>query len=123
MDAARPFIGKTVYIARKHAILPSGMHFVQDLLGATVSHADTGELFGKIKAITKPCYHNVYEIEKPNGKLALFPAVEPFLVSVDVENASILVRPIPGMFDDEEKLQKKAKPKKYGKKVDKNDLH
>lgn len=116
IEAARPYIGKTVYIARTDARLPTGMHFVQDLLGAAVADADSGQAYGTIRAITRPGRHDVYEVEKPNGAIALFPAVEPFLVHVDAENAVILVRPIPGMFDEEEKPtpKQKLRPKKGG---------
>lgn len=103
VEAARPFIGKTVYIARADAHLPAGTHFVQDLLGASVRDADTGELYGTIETITHPGRHDVYEIEQPGGEISLFPAVEPFLVQTDTENGLVLVRPIPGMFGESAK--------------------
>ncbi len=101
IEAARPFIGKTVYIARADAHLPEGMHFVQDLLGAAVVDADNGTAYGVIRAVTRPGRHDVYEIEQPGGGTALFPAVEPFLVNTDPQSATVLVRPIPGMFGEE----------------------
>lgn len=100
IEAARPFIGKTVYIARADTALPEGMHFVQDLLGAAVTDADSGEVYGTIAAITRPGRHDVYEVARPDGTTSLFPAVAPFLVSSDAEGGAVLVRPIPGMFDE-----------------------
>lgn len=98
IEAARPYIGKTVYIARADARLPEGSYFVQDLLGATVRDADTGEDYGTIAAITRPGRHDVYEISRPSGEKVLFPAAGPFMVRTDVEAGLVLIRPIEGMF-------------------------
>lgn len=100
VEQARQYIGKTIYISRKDANLPEGYFFVQDLLGALVKDAQTGEEYGKIKNITRPANHDVYEIERPNGSVALFPAVPSFLESTDIENGVVLINPIAGMFDD-----------------------
>lgn len=101
IEDARVYIGKTVYINRDEVDLPEGRHFVQDLLGAQVVDADTGEVYGTVAAITRPGRHDVYEIKTPKGTVALFPAAEPFMDKIDTENGVITVRPIPGMFDGE----------------------
>ncbi|MDL2293921.1 ribosome maturation factor RimM [Ruminococcaceae bacterium OttesenSCG-928-D13] len=98
IEAARPYIGKTVYLARADAALEDGAHFVQDLLGATVRDAATGVDYGTIKAITHPGRHDVYEIETPGGETHLFPAAPPFMERIDVENGLVLIKPIEGMF-------------------------
>ncbi len=103
IEAARPFIGKTVYIARADAHLPAGTHFVQDLLGAAVVDADNGTAYGLIRGVTRPGRHDVYEIEQPSGEIALFPATEPFLVKTDPKAGVVLVRPIPGIFGESAK--------------------
>ncbi|MDL2214542.1 ribosome maturation factor RimM [Clostridia bacterium OttesenSCG-928-O13] len=114
IEAARPYIGKTVYIARADAHLPEGRHFVQDLLGAQVVDADTGQVYGTISAITHPGRHEVYEVARPNGGTALFPATEPFLVAAFPEEGRVLVRPIPGMFDEETAPPKTRRRKNKG---------
>lgn len=103
IEAARPYIGRTVYIARADANLPEGVHFVQDLLGAAVRDAATGEDYGTIAAITHPGRHDVYEITRPDGGTALFPAAPPFIERIDAENGLVLVKPIPGMFGEGDK--------------------
>ena len=107
IEAARPYIGKTVYISRGDAELGEGQYFVQDLLGAAVVDADTGEEYGAISAITCPGRHDVYEVQRPNGGISLFPAAPAFVVSTDAEAGRVLVRPIPGMFDEETTLHSK----------------
>lgn len=101
IEQARPYIGKTVYIARADAQLEEGRIFVQDLLGASVIDADTGRVYGAITAITHPGHHDVYEVQNEAGELFLFPAVAEFVQTIDVEKGCIAVRPIPGMFGDE----------------------
>lgn len=109
---ARPYIGRTVYINRADAPLPPGRHFVQDLLGAFIEDADSGEVYGTLQAITHPGRHDVYEVLRPGGGSSLFPATAPFLVSIDAEAGHILVRPIPGMFDEETKPAPPKKPRR-----------
>lgn len=100
IEAARPYIGKTVYIARADVQLPEGRFFVQDLLGARVVDDDTGEDYGTVSAVTRPGRHDVYEVTRPEGGISLFPAVAPFLRGQDLEEGLVRVAPIEGMFDD-----------------------
>lgn len=111
IEQARPFIGKTVYIARRDIALPAGRVFVQDLLGAAVKDAETGQEYGLITNITHPGRHDVYEITAAGGQVYLFPAVEAFLGEVNPEKGLVLVRPIAGMFDGGEEPAQSAAPK------------
>lgn len=115
IEAARPLIGKVVYIKRADAKLPPGRFFVQDLLGAVVLDDETGVSYGTLRAITHPGRHDVYEIHGPNGQVWYFPAVAPFLASVDVEAGVVRVRPIEGMFEEEEQKAPKPNRKRGGK--------
>ncbi len=102
IEQARAYIGKTAYISRADVNLPSGTYFVQDLLGASVVNADTNQLYGTIAAITHPGRHDVYEVALAGGGSALFPAAEPFMEGIDIENGVVLIRPIEGMFPSQE---------------------
>lgn len=107
IEAARPFIGKTVYIARADARLEPGRFFVQDILGAEVLNDETGESYGHIHAVTRPGRHDVYEIHAPGGQVWFFPAAGPFVASIDLDAGAVRVRPIEGMFDAGEKAGEK----------------
>lgn len=102
IEQARAYIGKTTWISRQEADLPAGRWFVQDIIGACVKDADTGEEYGCISSVTHPGSHDVFEIKRPDGSISLFPAVEPFLCELDVDGEQVKVRPIPGMFDGED---------------------
>ena len=102
METARRLVGRTLWMARADVTLPEGRFFVQDMLGAEVKDADTGHIYGRIANITRPGRHDVYEIELPGGGTALFPAAAEFVESIDVKNAVVTVRPITGMFPEED---------------------
>lgn len=102
MDAARALVGQVFYIDRADAKLPKGHYFQVDLLGCEVVDADSDRVYGTIRAVNHPGAQDIYTIDCPDNTTALFPAVKPFLVKVDVENRKVLVRPIPGMFSDAE---------------------
>ncbi len=106
IEQARPFVGKTVYIARADAHLAPGRFFVQDILGAQVVDDATSRAYGTIAAVTHPGRHDVYEIHGPEGQVWYFPAVQPFLASVDLDAGQVRVRPIEGMFEQEAPKQK-----------------
>lgn len=112
IEQARPYIGRTVYISRADVQLPEGRFFVQDLLGARVVDAHTGEDYGKILSVSHPGRHDVYEIEHPDGKRSLFPAVEPYLVELDVEGGVVKIAPIEGMLDGSAPLPKSPDKKR-----------
>lgn len=107
VEAAHSYIGKTVYINRREAKLAPGEYFVQDLIGMRLCDADSGQEYGVITNVTRPARQDIYEVAMPNQGVALFPAVEPFLVRTEVETRTIFVRPIPGMFDEVQPPAKK----------------
>ncbi len=116
VEEARCLIGKTIYIAREDAGLEDGRYFVQDILGARVEHADTSHCYGYIEEVTHPGRHDVWRVKDGESEY-WFPAVEPFLVELDIEKEVAFVRPIEGMFEAE--VPKKKKPhKKAGKRTD-----
>lgn len=102
VDAARALVGTVLYIDRADANLPKGHYFQVDLLGCKLVDADNGTVYGEIEAVNRPTSQDIYTVKQPDGTTALFPAVKPFLVSVEVEQGEVLVRPIEGMFSPAE---------------------
>ena len=102
MDAARRLVGRTVWAARADLQLEPGRYFVQDILGCEVRNADTGRVYGRVVKVDHPAANDVYTIEDAQGKQFLFPAVAEFLDTLCPEGQYILVRPIHGMFEEQE---------------------
>lgn len=102
MDSARALVGTVFYISRAEAKLPQGHYFKADLLGCKLVDHATGAVYGLIESVDKPAAQDIYTVRQPNNSIVLFPAVEPFLHEVDIENGQVLVSPISGMFSEAE---------------------
>ena len=90
-----------IYIDRNDVELPEGRYFISDLIGCTVTDADTDSILGKITDVSATGANDVWHITK-DDKEYLVPAIDDVIVSVDVENEQIIIRPIKGIFDDED---------------------
>ena len=96
--SANALRGKEVFAKREDLPLAPGAHFVVDLLGLPVKHADSGEVLGSILQVETRAGRELYTVKTPKGVYYL-PAVKEFVVWVDPDEG-IFVRPIPGLLDD-----------------------
>ena len=99
MDQAQSMRDTVLYAAREDIPLDEGAYFIADLIGLDVVDADSKCKYGKIKEVINRGASDIYVITTNKGEV-LFPAVDEFIDSVDVECA-VYIRPIEGMFDDE----------------------
>ena len=97
-SSANALRGREVYAKREDLPLAPGAHFVVDLLGLPVKHADSGEVLGSISEVETRAGRELYTVKTPKGVFYL-PAVKEFVVKVDLDEG-IFVRPIPGLLDD-----------------------
>jgi 16S rRNA processing protein RimM len=88
-----------VYVLDEDRVkLPDGRFFISDLLECEV--VDTsGNLIGNITDVLQSAANDVYVIHSDQGKEFLIPAVERFVVSVDIINKKVVVDPIEGMIE------------------------
>ena len=100
VEQAEKLRGTVIYINRDDANLPEGRYFISDLLGCSVFDADSCELLGKITDVSETGANDVWHISK-DGKEYLVPAIDEFIVSVDVENEKAVIRPMKGIFDED----------------------
>jgi 16S rRNA processing protein RimM len=61
---------------------------------------EAGEVLGTLSSIIASAAHEVYEVTGKRGSF-LVPAVPEFVVSIDLEAGVVVVRPIPGLIEDE----------------------
>ncbi len=101
VEMARNYIGKIVYIDRDEIELEEGTYFIEDLIGCTVINDETSEEIGEVIAVDNFGASDVYTIKDKNGKEYMFPAVDEFLVSTDIEAKQIKVKVIEGMFSED----------------------
>lgn len=101
IEEAEKLRNSVIYIDRNDVSLPEGRYFIDDLIGCNVTDADTGNLLGKISDISETGANDVWHITN-NGKEYLVPAIDEVIVSVNVEEKSAVLRPMKGIFDDED---------------------
>lgn len=102
VEKAQTLIGKLLYIDRGDAELDDGLYFIQDIIGLTVRDADTGEVYGKISEVYQNGAADVYSIKKENGAELMFPCIDEVVKKIDVEGGEMLIKPLPGLFDEDE---------------------
>lgn len=101
IEAAEVLRGKVIYIDREDITLPEGRYFVSDLIGCAVTDADSEEELGYLCDVSQTGANDVWHISR-NGKEYLVPAIDEVIVSVDINSKSIVLRPIKGIFDNED---------------------
>lgn len=99
LEEALPWTGRVLFAAREDIPLPPGAVFRADLPGLPVIDADSGRVYGKIADVLDGAASELYEIDTGAGRV-LLPAVRAFVLSVDIDRG-VLIRPIPGFFDEE----------------------
>lgn len=98
LDAAAALKNKTIYAGRdelEEHIAP-GAHFIADLIGLPLIHADTGEELGILKDVFNVGASDIYVVDTPRGE-KMMPAVAEYVK--EITDDAILVRPIEGMLD------------------------
>jgi len=101
VEQAELLRGKIVFIDRDDAHLPEGTNFIQDLLELKVTDADTGEYYGDITDVLKTGANDVYQITK-DGKDYLIPVIPDIVIEKDIDGGEVKIRPIKGIFEDED---------------------
>ena len=94
--------GTILYIDRQDAKLPKNRYFIQDLLQMTVVDADTGMVYGLLSDVMRTGANDVYEITAEDGRKYLLPAIPDVIINVTLETGIMQIRPIKGIFDDED---------------------
>ena len=99
-NAADSIRGMEIYI-RADALeeLPEGEHYVRNIIGCKVIDTGSGKEIGVLKDVIQNTAQSILDIETPEGKQVLIPAVDAFLRNIDEEAGIIEVATIPGLVD------------------------
>lgn len=101
VEDAQKLRNKTLYMNRADAKLKKGDWFIQDLIGCAVFDADDNEkTYGTLTDVAETGANDIWFIEK-DGKEYIIPAIKDVVINVDVENESVFIRPLKGIFDEE----------------------
>ncbi|MGP1569961.1 MAG: ribosome maturation factor RimM [Eubacteriales bacterium] len=78
--------------------LPADTYYIKDMMGMQVKTI-TGEFVGILCDVIKGSAQDLYEVEMPNGKKTLIPAVSEFIKNIDQDKKVIEVELIDGLLD------------------------
>lgn len=100
-EQAEKLRNKVLYMHRDDLELDDNTYFIQDLIGIEVKDVDTGFVYGKITDVMQTGANDVYVIHG-NNKEYLVPAIADVIVSTDVNENLMLIKPLEGLFDKED---------------------
>lgn len=100
MDEALKLKGKILYVDRKDIKLNDG-YFIADLIDCTVYDVDTDKIYGILTDVSRTGANDVWHITN-DDKEYLIPAIKDVVSSVDVDTGIIKIRPLRGIFEDED---------------------
>ena len=101
VEQAREYIGKIIYLDRDEIELEEGTYFIEDLIGCTVINDETADILGTVKTVDNFGASDVYTIVNAQGREFMFPAVDEFIVSTDIDKKEIRIKVIEGMFSED----------------------
>ena len=94
--------GQILYIDRDDVKLSEGQHFIQDLIGCKIIDIDTKKEYGTLVQVLKTGANDVYAVKSADNKEYLVPVIDDVVIEKNVEQGEILIRPLKGLFDDED---------------------
>ena len=102
VEKAQKLRGKVLYMKRSDAKLPKGKYFIAELIGCRVFDADDeSKCYGTLTDVSPTGANDVWHITK-DSKEYLIPAIPSVVIETDVANDRIVIRPLKGIFDDED---------------------
>ena len=97
-EQAEKLRNKILYMHRDDFELDDDTYFIQDLIGIEVKDVDTDFVYGKITDVMQTSANDVYVI-RGNDKEYLVPAIADVVISTDIENNLMTIRPLEGLFE------------------------
>lgn len=102
VEDAQKLRGKILWMKRSDAKLPKGSWFIAELLGCQVLDADDETVdYGVITDVSETGANDVWQITK-DGVDYLIPVIPDVVVETDVAENKVLIRPLKGIFDNED---------------------
>lgn len=101
VEEASKLRNKVVFMDRNDAHIDKNSFFIQDLIGCSVVDADDGRVYGELSDVSQTGANDVWHI-KSGDKEYLIPAIPDVVIDADVENEIVKIRPLRGIFDDED---------------------
>ena len=101
VEDAQSLRNTVVYIDRSHVKLEDGQYFLQDLFGLDIFDVDTGERYGELTDVLKTGANDVYVMKMAHREV-LIPVISDVVIGIDLDKNRVDIRPMKGLFDDED---------------------
>lgn len=100
VEKAEALVGEEISVARRDLPpLPEGRYYIADILGMTVV-TDEGRDLGKVVDVFKTGANDVYTVR--GDKEYLIPVIDEVVLSTDLAEKRITIKPLKGLLDDED---------------------
>ncbi len=100
INDAQKMRNTVIYISRDDADI-GDRYFIKELIGCKIYDADSNEFLGVVVDVTNAPANDVWHIKNDKGTY-LVPAIEDVIVSVDIKECIGYIKPLKGIFDDED---------------------
>ena len=101
MEKAESLRNQMLYIRRADISLQEGVWFIEELIGCKVLDADDPAVcYGTLTDVSKTGANDVWTVTDHTGKAYLLPAIKEVVISADVANDRVYIRPLKGIFED-----------------------
>ena len=91
--------GENIYIDQEDLrVLPEDTYYIFDLIGLAVID-ENGVRLGTISDVIQNSAQDLYEVERENKSKFLIPAVEEFILRIDLAEKTVTVRLIEGLME------------------------
>ncbi len=91
--------GEDIYFDKEDMrILPEDTYYISDLIGLVVID-ESGSAIGTLCDVIQNSAQDLYEVERDNKSKFLIPAVEEFILKIDMNSRTMTVRLIEGLLE------------------------
>ncbi len=102
VEAAKGLRNTVLYMKRSDVDLPEGKWFISELISCEVLDADdNSKKYGVITDVDSGLANDVWYIQTENNDQVLIPAIKDVVISCDVKNNKVYIRPLRGLFDED----------------------
>ncbi len=99
-NAAESLRGACIYITRESLPdLPKHEAYLHDLINMSIVDYESNTVLGLLEAVEFPAQQMLWVIRTNDGQEILFPAVEEFIVSFDMQKREICINPPDGLLE------------------------
>ena len=103
VEEANKYRNRILYMKRSDIELPDGFYFLQELFDCKVIDADDeNKVYGILSDVSQTGANDVWHIKTQEGEEYLIPAIPQVVTEVDVASGIIKIRPLRGIFDNED---------------------